>query len=131
MKDQLFKNKPDINLLNDIIKLYGLNDFNDSKLFTKNNLIDLQTVKNIKEMIPRLNEYYLPCKSKLFLSRIDEKKCITILRQLLKLHNYNVFSKEKCIKGIKYNYYQILPYTNNKINTESNNDERIIVLSFD
>ena len=131
MKDQLFKNKPDINLLNDIIKLYGLNDFNDSKLFTKNNLIDLQTVKNIKEMIPRLNEYYLPCKSKLFLSRIDEKKCITILRQLLKLHNYNVFSKEKCIKGIKYNYYQILPYTNNKINTESNIDERIIVLSFD
>ena len=29
MKDQLFKNKPDMNLVNDTIRLFGLSDFND------------------------------------------------------------------------------------------------------
>ena len=59
-----------------------------------------------------------------------KKKCITILRQLLKQHNYNILSKEKCIKGEKFNYYQIIEYSNKKINTEKS-DERPIVLSFD
>ena len=39
MKDQLFKIKPDINLLNDVIKLYGLSNYKDSKLFTKQNFL--------------------------------------------------------------------------------------------
>ena len=130
MKDQLFKIKPDINLLNDVIKLYGLSNYKDSKLFTKQNLIDLKTVEKIKEIIPRLNEYYIPCKSKQHLSRLDEKKCITILRQLLKQHGYNILSKDKCIKGEKFNYYQIIEYSNKKLNTEKP-DDRTIILSFD
>ena len=130
MKDQLFKIKPDLNLVNDIIKLYGLSDYKDSDLFTKQNLVDLNTVEKLKEMLPRLTDYYLPCKAKQHLTRIDEKKCITILRQLLKQHNYNILSKEKCIKGEKFNYYQIIEYSNKKINTDKP-DERPIVLSFD
>ena len=44
VKDQLFKNKPDLNLVTDIIRLYGLTDLNDTKMFTKENLQDLNTV---------------------------------------------------------------------------------------
>ena len=130
MKDQLFKNKPDMNLVTDTIKLFGLSDFNDSTLFTKQNMIDLNTVQKINEIIPRLQDFYLPCKSKKYLTRLDEKRCITILRQLLKQYNYNLLTKEKCIKGEKFNYYQIIKYSNKKINTEQP-DERKIVLSFD
>ena len=130
MKDQLFKNKPDMNLVTDTIKLFGLSDFNDSTLFTKQNMIDLNTVQKINEIIPRLQDFYLPCKSKKYLTRLDDKKCITILRQLLKQYNYNLLTKEKCIKGEKFNYYQIIQYSNKKINTKQQ-EERKIGLSFD
>ena len=130
MKDQLFRVKPDIPFINEFIQFYGLSNITDTNLFTKQNLVELKTVENITKVMNKLNEYYLPCKSKVFLTAIDEKKCITILRQLLKIHNYNVSSKEKCIKGVKYNFYQIIPYSNKKINTKKEQD-RPIVLSFD
>ncbi len=130
MKDQLFKNKPDMNLVNDTIRLFGLSDFNDNTLFTKQNMVDLKTVQKVNEIIPRLQDYYLPCKSKKYLTRLDEKRCLTILRQLLKQYNYNLLTKEKCIKGEKFNYYQIIQYSNKKINTKQQ-EERKIVLSFD
>ena len=131
MKDQLFKIKPELIFINEFIKIYGLNNITDTNLFTKQNLIDLKTIDAINEMLPELNKYYLPCKSKLFLKNIDEKKCITILRQFLKIHNYNVSTKEKCIKGVKYNFYQIIPFSNNKINTNVKEQDRSIVISFD
>ena len=131
MKDQLFKNKPDFNLVTNIIKIFGLLDINDINLFTKQNLIDLDTINKMYEYIPKLKEYYLPCKSRLYLTDLDEKKCITILRQLLKQYNYNILAKEKTIKSVKYNFYQIIQFSNKKINTKSTNDERKIVLSFD
>ena len=131
MKDQLFRIKPELSFVNEFIKIYGLNDMNDTNLFTKQNLVDLNTINEINNLLPELNKYYLPCKSKQFLSNIDEKKSITILRQLLKIHNYNVSSKEKCIKGIKYNFYQIIPYSNKKIDTNVKEQDRNIVISFD
>ena len=88
MKDQLFRVKPYIPFINEFIKFYGLSNITDTNLFTKQNLIELKTVENITKVMNKLNEYYLPCKSKVFLTAIDEKKCLTILRQLLKIHNY-------------------------------------------
>ena len=99
-------------------------------LSTKQNMVDLKTVQKVNEIIPRLQDYYLPCKSKKHLTRLDEKRCLTILRQLLKQYNYNLLTKEKCIKGEKFNYYQIIQYSNKKINTKQQ-EERKIVLSFD
>jgi len=131
MKDQLFKNKPDLNLVTDIIKLFGLLNINDINLFTRQNLIDLNTMDKLYEYIPKLKEYYLPCKAKIYLTDLDEKKCITILRQLLKQYNYNILTKEKTIKSVKYNFYQIIQHSTKKIDTNINNIDRTVVLSFD
>ena len=49
MKDQLFKNKPELNLVIEIIRLFGLEDFDDIQLFTKQNMIELNTVDKMKE----------------------------------------------------------------------------------
>ena len=59
-------------------------------------LIELQ-IENYYDMIKyMLSQYYLPCKNKKYLECINTKKCITILRQLLKLYNYSYLdSKEK------------------------------------
>ena len=36
------------------------------------------------------------------------KKCITILRQFLKIHDYTLFSKEKYKNGKKLLFYQVI-----------------------
>ena len=54
-----------------------------------------------------LANYYLPCKANIYLKNITLKRCIVILRQFLKCHNYNLYSKEKFIKGVKYLIYYI------------------------
>ena len=131
MKDQLFKNKPELNLVIEIIRLFGLEDFDDIQLFTKQNMIELNTVDKMKEYIPKLQEYYLPCKSKIYLQDLNERKCINILRQLLKQYNHTLISKEKYIKSIKYNFHQIIQFSNKKIDTNIQDTERKIVLSFD
>ena len=54
----------------------------------------------------RLEVYYIPCKSKIYLNDIDEAKCITILRQFLKYMDYNLKLKEKYVNGVKnYQYF--------------------------
>lgn len=131
MKDQLFKNKPELNLVIEIIRVFGLEDFDDIQLFTKQNMIELNTVEKMKYYIPRLQEFYLPCKSKIYLQDLNERKCINILRQLLKQYNHTLISKEKYIKSIKYNFHQIIQFSNKKIDTNIQEAERKIVLSFD
>ena len=131
MKDQLFKNKPELNLVIEIIRLFGLKNFDDIQLFTKQNMIELNTVEKMKDYIPRLQEFYLPCKSKIYLQDLNERKCINILRQLLKQYNHTLISKEKYIKSIKYNFHQIIQFSNKKIDTNIQETERKIVLSFD
>jgi len=127
MKNQLFKVIPDKNITLSLLKLFGIHDFNDNHSFTKLNLIDLSTVDNINKMIPILKKYYLPCKYNTYLQNINEKKCITILRQFLKIHNYTLFSKEKYNHGKKLLYYQVIK---KQINIQSKNNKNII-LSFE
>ena len=94
-------------------------------------MIELNTVENMRNYIPKLDEYYLPCKSKIYLKDINERKCINILRQLLKQYNHTLLSKEKYVNSIKYNFHQIIKFSNKKIDTNIHEVERKIVLSFD
>tara|TARA_Y100000389_G_C17444748_1_gene510860 strand:+ start:101 stop:487 length:387 start_codon:yes stop_codon:yes gene_type:complete len=109
MKNQLFRISPDFKFSTKVLNLFGISDFNDNHSFTKFNLKELDTVNKMGEIVEELKKYYLPCKSKLYLLSLNEKKCITILRQLLKVHNYTLMSKEKYIKGKKSLFYQVIP----------------------
>lgn len=109
MKNQLFRISPDLKFSTKVLNLFGISDFNDNHSFTKFNLKELNTVNKMGEIVEELKKYYLPCKSKLYLLSLNEKKCITILRQLLKVHNYTLMSKEKYIKGKKSLFYQVIP----------------------
>ena len=127
MKNQLFRNSPDIKFTTKLLSLFGIKDLNDNHSFTKKNLIDLETVNKINEIIEEISEYYIPCKSKQYLTNINEKKCITILRQFLKLHCYTLNSKEKYVKGEKHLFYQVIPIP---IDIETKHREKV-VLTFD
>ena len=128
MKNQLFRIFPDLKITNQIIQFFGLDNINDNHSFTKENLVELNTVNKMNEIIDQIKKYYLPCKSK-YTTEINEKKCITILRQFLKCQNFTLNSKEKYVKGKKYLFYQIIP---KDINMQINNREKEkIIISFD
>jgi len=130
MKNQLFKISPDLEITENLLKLFGIKDINDNHSFTRSNLKDLKTVEKIKETITKLSKYYIPCKAKKYiLTELNEKKCITILRQFLKIHNHTLISKEKYINGKKMLFYQVIPQQID-ILTKNRESEKVI-LSFD
>ena len=109
--NQLFVKKPPYELLIKIIKAFGLNDINDNREFSHIDLDKHNTINNINNLEQELIECYIPCKRRNYidnLQNITNKEIITIFRQILKAHNYDLYSKEKYIKGIKYLVYKIV-----------------------
>ena len=126
MKNQLFRISPDIPITENILQLFGIKDINDNHSFTRENLIDLKTVEKMNELSKELFKYYIPCKSKIYLVELNEKKCITILRQFLKVNNYTLISKEKYIKGNKQLFYQVIPQQID-ILTKNRESEKVVL----
>ena len=109
--NQLFKITPDRAFTIELLNLYGIDDFTDTHYFTKDDLDNLTTIDKLNDMKSRLEEYYIPCKSKTYLQDITLKRSIVILRHFLRCHNYNIHSKEKLMQGIKHMTYRIIPQT--------------------
>jgi len=109
MKDQLFKISPDRIITLELLSYFGISGLDDNHAFTRQNLKELKTVDKIIELIPRLSSYYIPCKSSKYLTDINDKKSITVLRQFLKKNNYTLMSKEKYVEGKKHLFYQVIP----------------------
>ena len=107
--NQLFKTKPSLNLINQLINLFGLETINDTKIFSKKDLDNLDTAKNINTLSDSFKNHYLPCKFKIYFKDLNSKKSVTILRQCLRLYNYKLISKEKYIKSEKIIIYRISP----------------------
>ena len=107
MKNQLFRRNPDRYIIDNLMMVFNINSLDDKNFhFTKEDLENLNIVDKINEIKEKLEIYYLPCKAKVYLKDLNEKKCITILRQFLKHIDYNLKLKEKYIKGVKnYLYY--------------------------
>ena len=107
MKNQLFRRNPDRYIINDLMLIFNIKSLDDENFhFTKQDLINLNIIDKINNIREKLEIYYLPCKAKMYLENLTEKKCITILRQFLKYIDYNLKLKEKYIKGTKnYLYY--------------------------
>ena len=82
--NQLFKINPDHFILEKLLEAFHLENIHDSRFFTKENMKINNTTQLIIDLIPLLKKYYLPCKAKIYLKNITEKKTITILRQFLK-----------------------------------------------
>tara|TARA_B100000902_G_scaffold104842_1_gene107027 strand:+ start:104 stop:472 length:369 start_codon:yes stop_codon:yes gene_type:complete len=106
-KNQLFRRNPDRYIISDLLKIFNIESLDDTNFyFTKQDLLNLDIIDNMNKLKNRLEVYYIPCKSKVYLNDIDVKKCITILRQFLKYMDYNLKLKEKYLNGVKnYQYF--------------------------
>ena len=126
--NQLFRIIPNRSFVISLLNLYGIEDFNDTRYFTKGNLETLNTIEELKELKEKLKEYYIPCKAKTYLTEITLSRSIVILRQFLKCHGYTLFSKEKFIKGKKQTIYKIVTIDKG-VSTPQKNQK--VVVSFD
>ena len=72
-----------------VLNAFGLTDLNDKRSFSER-LQYIKTVNKVNEL-SELNDCYLPCKARTYLSGLTEKNVITILRQILKTRNYTVY----------------------------------------
>ena len=109
--NQLFIQKPSNELLTKIIKAFGLNDINDKREFTQIDMDKHNTLEKFHTLEKELGDCYIPCKRKEYIDNIKNiiyKEAVTIFRQILKAHNYDLYSKEKFIKGTKYLVYKIV-----------------------
>jgi hypothetical protein len=125
--NQLFINKPPIDILFELCLFFriDLNNLEKKNTFTKQDLIDINFKEHYTQIINMLDDYYLNCKKNIYFTNINDKKCITILRQILKLYNYSLKSIEKYYNSKKYIMYSIIY---NKVDsTESTNG----IINFD
>ena len=130
-KNQLFSFVPELNVVDKLLSYFGLEDgINDKNSFNKLNMKELETVKKIDEYKGELRKYYIPCKARVYLDVIDEKKCITILRQFIKTHGYTLVSSDKSINGNKIKLYRLIEIDNSKQLKKSPSQGEILV-SFD
>lgn len=106
-KNQLFKRVPDIEITKKIMNFFNIHDFEDEREFTRKTLEISDTVKKINDSLEEILEYYIPCKIDKFLKNLDEKKCITILRQFLKPHGFKIKAREKYFEGKKTLLYKM------------------------
>ena len=105
--NQLFNKTMGEDVLLQLMQCFGLQGLNDRKSFKKHDLVVFGTVGRINAIRDLLGEYYLPCKSKLYLDDITEKKAITVLRQVLRLFDYHIASRERNISNKKIIFYTL------------------------
>tara|TARA_Y100000389_G_C17344264_1_gene454994 strand:- start:232 stop:618 length:387 start_codon:yes stop_codon:yes gene_type:complete len=108
MKDQIFKTLPTEEIISEVLKCFGLENINDKKYFSRNDLKKIKTIQNINNIKLDLDKFYLPCKSKIYLNDLTEKKTITILRHFIKYSQYKLISQEKYMNKTKIIIYQLI-----------------------
>ena len=106
--NQLFTSKVDIQFVIQLLKCFDLSSLQDKKTFSKFDIIQNNTVQKVAMLIPQIETYYLPCKAKIYLLELNEKRVITILKQILRLHGYYLASKERNYNNSKITFYQVI-----------------------
>ena len=130
-RHQLFKKIPPKEIVLKYLNCFFFKDFNDRRCICKKYFSRMNVIPNIKKIIQELKIFYLPCKSKVYINNITEKKCITILRQFIKVHGYTLISKERYIEGKKMSVYRLIK-SDDKVSTPKKQDcKKDIVISFE
>jgi hypothetical protein len=105
---QLFSDRPPHELVIRVMKFVGFKSLSDDIELSVLDL-ELNNAKaNIIGIIGELEDYYIPCKAKVYLQNLTEKKCMTVCRQLLKTIGYTFISREKYIVDRKYTMYKLI-----------------------
>lgn len=106
--NQLFTQPVEKDLLLRLLKCFGLSGVEDKRTFCKFDLQKIGTVDKLVPVVEELRAFYLPCKAKVYLDGMDERKAITVLKQVLRLHDMYLQSKEKNFNNRKVMFYTLM-----------------------
>ena len=92
-----------------VISCFGLLCPDDNRVFSMTDMEKINTSGRMSEIINDLKPFYPPCKARVYLNHFpSERRCVTILRQMLRRKHKTLLSREKNIRGKKITYYQII-----------------------
>ena len=109
-KNQLFANNcPPFELVQKILFIILNKELDDNIYFefSRKYLISKKITEKVELYIPELKKYYLKCKYEKYLENLNEKKIITLFRQIIKPYNFDIISTEKYENGEKFLLYII------------------------
>lgn len=108
-KNQLFREFMNIDTLKVLMnEAFNIDlDENIYYSFSKKTIINKGIISLIENKIDFLKKFYIKCKHKIYLENLNEKKIITLFRQLLRVHDFELNAKEKYENGKKYLLYTI------------------------
>lgn len=129
--NQLFVKHVDEAMITAILRCFNIHDLEDKRMFCKYDMVEHGTVKKLTELKDQLAAYYIPCKSRLYLENLTEKRAITVLKQVLRLYNFCLWSKEKNHKNKKIIFYQVIHEDDPKDVHNMRQEHANNVISFD
>lgn len=129
--NQLFIKHVDDDMLNRLLTCFNLTGITDRKQFCKRDLTVFGTVAKLNEMKNDIASYYIPCKARLYLTDLTEKRAITVLKQALRLHNYCLWSRERNFKNKKVIFYQVMQMGGIPEKNMMRQDHQASVITFD
>ena len=108
-KNQLFREFMDYDTLKNLMKETFNVELNENinYSFSKKTILNKDIISLLEEKIDYLKKFYIKCKHKIYLENLNEKKVITLFRQLLRIHDFELKAKEKYENGKKYLLYTI------------------------
>lgn len=116
---QLFRKKPDDNIINELLQTTGFNSLEDPKKISRIYLENPEVLEKYIKLQESISEYYIPCKCKKYIVQSPTpKNIITIIRHFIKTKGYSVQSQEKYQSGKKIVIYRIVPKVNDPVTTE-------------
>lgn len=104
MKDSVFREVPSKEVVLEWLNRLQISDFNDCHALTEKTFL----FDEFNSIILEAEPYYFPCKAQIYLHRsVNMKRAMTVLRQLVKIHGYTFFTRERLIAGEKINEYYL------------------------
>ena len=105
--NQLFRKRVDVPTLLMLLRCFGLTSLKDQRSFCKADLAEMGTVAKILQMKEALEEVYMPCKGRVYLENMSEKRAVTVLKQVLRVHGYYLLSTERNFDNKKVIFYSL------------------------
>tara|TARA_Y100000310_G_C20222930_1_gene596584 strand:- start:192 stop:587 length:396 start_codon:yes stop_codon:yes gene_type:complete len=90
---KVFQEPLPVEMVIKVLRCFNLKNFDDNKIFSINDLILFDTTKKLRGLTMELCKYFLPCKAKNFLHNINLKKCLMLLKLILRDNGYKLVSK--------------------------------------
>ena len=104
---KLFRERPHIDVVLQMLHELGFTGITDGKLFSANEL----KLDTVDRWAPLLEPFYLPCKARRYFDNLDARRVITLLRHVLPFHGFKLQCYERLHLGKKRTVYQMHPAT--------------------